>query len=292
MVCFDSKKRALLDDAREKGTSIGLKKCKVKENRGEYEIIASTAIRIDVTDKEYIVDESLKADRPLALGSIDQMKDMVVNQRVTLKVKIIQVEVAVNINTNDGRMVRKQECVCADSSGSSWLVLWEIYIGKVEVGHCYELQDVTIRSFEEQKYLSTSSKCVIQDCDDIGEVSEDIEESRVFDICAEIVAVKNLATSKSCIVCTSGRVSTISSNLGKCLKCQSIMKLDKCKMEVNDATIVLEDVNSAEKYNVKASCEILFKIAKVNSFDNLEEKLLSADQAKYTIDNKDVIRVD
>ena len=33
MVCFDSKKRALLDDAREKGTSIGLKKCKVKENR-------------------------------------------------------------------------------------------------------------------------------------------------------------------------------------------------------------------------------------------------------------------
>ena len=53
--------------------------------------------------------------------------------------------------------------------------MWKIYIGKVEVGHCYELQDVTIRSFEDQKYLSTSSKCVIQDCDDIGEVSEDIE---------------------------------------------------------------------------------------------------------------------
>lgn len=69
------------------------------------------------------------------------------------------------------------------------------------------------------------------------------------------------------------------------------MKLDKCKMEVNDAIIVLEDVNSAEKYNVKASCEILFKIAKVNSFDNLEEKLLSADRTKCTIDNKDVIRV-
>lgn len=69
------------------------------------------------------------------------------------------------------------------------------------------------------------------------------------------------------------------------------MKFDKCKMEVNDATIVLEDVNSAEKYSVKAGCEI-FKIAKVNSFDNLEEKLLSADRAKYTIDNKDVIRVD
>lgn len=190
MVCFDSKKRALLDDAREKGTSIGLKKCKVKENRGKYEIIASTATRIDVTDKEYIVDESLKAGRPLTLGSIDQMKDMVVNQQVTLKVKIIQVEVAVNINTNDGRMVRKQECVCADSSGSSRLVLWEIDIGKVEVGHCYELQDVTIRSFEEQKYLSTSSKCVIQDCDDIGEVSEDIEESHVFDILLRLLLLK------------------------------------------------------------------------------------------------------
>lgn len=111
-----------------------------------------------------------------------------------MKVKIIQVEVAVNINTNDGRVVRKQECVCADSSGSSRLVLWEIYIGKVEVGHCYELQDATIRSFEDQKYLSTSRKCVIHDCNDIGEVSEDIEKSRVFDICAEIVAVKNLAT--------------------------------------------------------------------------------------------------
>lgn len=69
-----------MDNAHEKGTSIGLKKCKVKENRGEYKIIASTTTRIDVTDKEYIVDESLKADRPLALGSIDQMKDMVVNQ--------------------------------------------------------------------------------------------------------------------------------------------------------------------------------------------------------------------
>lgn len=69
------------------------------------------------------------------------------------------------------------------------------------------------------------------------------------------------------------------------------MKLDKCKMEVNDAIIVLEDVNSAEKYNVKASCEILFTIAKVTSFDNLEEKLLSADRTKCTIDNKDVIRV-
>ena len=67
MVCFDSKKRTLLDNAREKGMSIGLKKCKVKENRGEYEIIPSTATHIDVPDKEYIVDESLKADCPLAL---------------------------------------------------------------------------------------------------------------------------------------------------------------------------------------------------------------------------------
>ena len=43
-----------MDDACEKGTSIGLKKCKVKENRGEYEIIASTTTCIDVTDKEYM----------------------------------------------------------------------------------------------------------------------------------------------------------------------------------------------------------------------------------------------
>ena len=294
VVCFDAKKRAAFEESREKQKSIGLRKCQVKEKRGEFEVIASTNTEVASSEKKFDVEKSIL--NSVEVKSLSNLDDFQLNQHVSMRVKVVKIEASVTVTTKDGRVVKKQECKCADGSGSCRLVLWEKFIGCFQVGKCYDFQTVTVRMFEGQKYLSTSSDCKVKECDDIGEIVEELEYEERFDVKGEIVGVKNINFFRGCCLCSNGRVSTVSHLLGRCLKCQSTVKLSKCRSTVGDASVMIQSSDVHQQYHASVSLDMILKICQVDmdciGTVDIEEKLLSASEAQYTIENKVVVNVE
>ena len=83
-------------------------------------------------------------------------------------------------------------------------------------------------------------------------------------IYGEIVAVSKIAVSQTCVVCHNGRISSMSSTVGKC---QSIVKMSKVKTTITEASFLIEVSNTGQQYNVNASSDIIFQILKTDSRD-------------------------
>ena len=121
VVYFDAEKRAAFEESREKQKSIGLKTFEVKEKRGEFEVIASTNTEVASSEKKFDVDKSILDS--VEVKSLSNLDDFQLNQHVSMRVKVVKIEASVTVTTKDGRVVKKQECKCADGSGSCRLVL-------------------------------------------------------------------------------------------------------------------------------------------------------------------------
>jgi hypothetical protein len=117
VVCFDTKKKSVMDQAKEDKKPLVFRNCQIKQaNSGDYELIASTNTNIRLApDKTFQVDteEIIPVDNNLS--SLSDLQDLAVNQRIIVKAKVISVDAPSTINTNDGRVVQKQECQCADN---------------------------------------------------------------------------------------------------------------------------------------------------------------------------------
>ena len=144
--------------------------------------------------------------------------------------------------------------------------------------------------------MSTSSDCKVKECDDIGEIVEELEYEERFDVKGEIVGVKNINFFRGCCLCSNGRVSTVSRLLGRCLKCQSTVKLSKCRSTVGDASVMIQSSDVHQQYHASVSLDMILKICQVDmdciGTVDIEEKLLSASEAQYTIENKVVVNVE
>ena len=66
----------------------------------------------------------------------------------------------------------KQDCLIADASNSSRLVLWEDDIGKLQSDTSYMIENITICSYNDVKYLSLSEHTAITDISNIGKISD------------------------------------------------------------------------------------------------------------------------
>lgn len=182
-----------MEDARAEKKAITLRRCQVKQLMGEYELIASSHTSVEVTPDRNFDVTAMTDDLMSVVESVADIENVQVNNRVSIQVKIVQVDGSVSVNTSDGCTVTKQECVCADGTHSCRLVLWERLIDSVEPGKSYELKKVTVRSFQEVfKY------CEIIPRDDIGEIVEDIQQCEAMEIIGEVVAVVKIDIFRVC----------------------------------------------------------------------------------------------
>ena len=94
------------------------------------------------------------------------------------------------------------ECLVADHTESIKIILWEDAIEKVHSSKRYHFQNLTIRIFDDNKYLNTNVLTVIDEIDDIHDInlsSPTLEDNLVTAKCVGI----DIKKSSSCFVCNS-----------------------------------------------------------------------------------------
>lgn len=81
-----------------------------------------------------------------------------------------------------GRTLTKREGVIADKSAAIKITLWENQTQKVQVSKSYQFQNVTVRLWDNKKFLSTSVSTIINEIPDIGPLPaqnlDDLQDSK------------------------------------------------------------------------------------------------------------------
>lgn len=72
------------------------------------------------------------------------------------------------------KTICKSECIVADSTDSIKLVLWESIIDKVNAGNSYKFQNVTIRLFDDERFLNTNKDTIVTEIPILPDVNLEI----------------------------------------------------------------------------------------------------------------------
>lgn len=225
------------------------------------------------------------------LGTLEQLKDLSEHQQISVTGKVQSIaEVEQVFIKSTGKQLSKQEFVFADGTAACRAVVWEENIRKVKEGHSYNIMNVTIRSFNGSKYLSIAERSVIKVVDDIGYVIDEPTFDGIggiIKINAEVVAVLNVETYISCRICN-GKVTEVHNGVGECSKCNSKMKMKKCK-DKSVARVILEE-REGKEHKVSMFTEVIQEVIKISedaadSGDIINQLLLSPELI-YTINTK------
>jgi len=196
---------------------------------------------------------------------------------------------------NSGKLINKRDCWFADSTAIYRCVVWEDQIKSLKEEKSYESNKVTVRSFNNRKYLSVGEGCDIVEIEDIGNVidhdhqSAESESGRAKVVKADIVAVTSLDVCKGCRNCNAKVVDSSGSTVGECNKCNAKMKLAKCTNQ-SVANVVLED---RDKMNYQVTIlmilERIISICEATDEGDVRDQSLTAPTLSFTISHKNVI---
>ena len=161
-VCFDPSKRVNLQQAYQQKSPVKI--CGVKrtsstsfsDKQEEFKILKQAKIMPTSTDFGY----------NSTIGSSLLTVKQAFSADLYKKIDVIAKVMSKNINKQV-----KVDCVIADETDSIKLALWEELIDKVECGRSYVFRGVTIRVFDDTKYLSTNESTILEAKDDIEHVN-------------------------------------------------------------------------------------------------------------------------
>ena len=101
--------------------------------------------------------------------------------------------------SSEEQNLEKQECIIADATATSKIVLWNNNVHKFEVHSSYELHGLQVRTYQQQKYLSLArDEFSMKIIDDIGNVQP--QTTQVLTNCVEQHAARFDVKSDSGII--------------------------------------------------------------------------------------------
>lgn len=165
-------------------------------------------------------------------------------QHVCITGKVTKLDTHVPIQNRFGKVIKKQESIIADVTGQVRAVLWENEIGKLVIDASYKLDKISVRIFNDVKYLSLSTATIITPVDDVGEVTnldsdeELIPESGNRVMNGSIIGVVSIDSYSSCVNCK-GKVEWISGIMGQCTRCNIKLKYGSCNQS-QTATLIFK----------------------------------------------------
>ena len=158
---FDKMKKAQQDTI-----AVGVFNCDVKQSAlstDELEIVLSNKSDIVSSSKKFKVDSNSQSN-----VSLSQLPVLAVNQLVSTHIKVTKVQEPVQV-TSKTKLLTKQDCTISDATGIALIVLWESKVGTLKEGISYNLCDIRVKHFNDNKYSATVDT-TISTTDDIGEV--------------------------------------------------------------------------------------------------------------------------
>ena len=150
-------------------TTVLLSSCSVKQSRdgSELEVFVNRHTTIETSDKSFTITESTSTSEAVPLKRIQELPK---HTKVTVEVKVQTVTEPKHIPS---KKLTVQELAVADSSGALRLSIWEDEVGQMKQGKSYRIEGATIREYDGQRFLSTSSKrSNIVPIEDIGPLDE------------------------------------------------------------------------------------------------------------------------
>ena len=293
-VSFDAAKfKDEVEKLMDKGESVSLTNCSVKKsiNGDSYELVMSKRSSVVSSPKRFRIEEDMIL-RKKSMTDFDKLEcvdDVAVNTgiRVGIRGKMVTVKKEDEVKTKDGVIYKKQECVVSDGRKAYRLVVWQDLVDKVESGVSYYIKNVTVKSYQGQKYFSTTDETELVEIADIGEVCDKVDDGKVKFV-GEIVGIVSFTQFLGCVVCGS-KVNEVNKVIGKCSKCELKQKMDRCKSN-KAARVMVEDRSGKKKTISMFSDMIDLLIDDVDDCDgDVELQLLSSDAKEFEINSKNIL---
>ena len=220
---------------------------------------------------------------------LSEVRNIAVNQKVTVLVKAINASAPTTVDTKDGRELRKQDCKVSDVSGCVHLVLWGKDVGVVEEEKCYKFVGVGVHMFNGVNFLSVGASCNVQEISDIGKVEEEDDDDdggivkKVVE--GEIASVLSFDEYLSCMLCKA-KVVIVSGEIDECSRCKIMMKVGKCKKQATAKVMV---GSNDKNYVFTLFNDMISKVTEGVGGDSMELKLLAAPVTHFNVDSRDVV---
>ena len=242
---FDERKQKELVSSFEKSEPVILSNVELKKSTqsGQVEIMVKKHTSISKSPGKFSASDvdSIKKKigcKEIRLGQLSEMANF---DKVTVKVKAIHVGSKVDVGVD----ATKQDVSIADDTATSTLTLWGEDIDSIVEGKSYELSNVLVRIYQNNHYLSKSGDCTISDIEEIVAIEHcgNIDEQLHVLYKAEVVAVPKFDMYQKCMSCNKrdGKVIIVpdtDDELGQCVKCETMQRLSKCKVEVSSKITV------------------------------------------------------
>ena len=239
-------RRKLFESQTDETSAIIISGCSVKNARGsstDLEVFVNKHATITKSDKVFTAPTSTTGQTT----PIKEICDLSVNTFVEVKVTVCSVNDPQCITT---KSLTCQELMVADSTGSTRLTVWENEINTMEKGKSYHLQNVSVREFKGNKFLSTSIKgSLIKEIQDIGKVVQDQTQLEVITgptrtthiKNVKVVGVQKFDTYNACFTCNGKIIADDKDEeIGECAKCQTIQCIGEAETQAVMATLILK----------------------------------------------------
>lgn len=208
-VGFDPKLHQKLSSFYDKKEPVAIGNCQIKESAysSQLEVIIRNSSDLQRSSLEFAVDvDNLKVDCSDVV-TLDELPQLANFERVSVQVKVVT-----ECDASKVKDLTKQEYIIADATGVTKIVTWEDNLGLLQEGLSYKLTGLTVRTFQNEKYLSIGMDGFgISEIDDIGEVYNTtivVDERKLVN--AVFVGVKSLDMFSACYSCA-GKVVTVKS---------------------------------------------------------------------------------
>ena len=253
-VSFEPSLRPAIERFKNENMTVAISSCQIQENEYDknLEIKATKQSRVQPSPKRFKLDSTEEASDSKFITT-DDLPSIAINQAISIIGKIVHVDPPMEINSKKGKKLTKQDCILKDEKSSCRIVLWEENVGKLSKGASIKLLNVIVKQYDGVRYLSLlqgNSKLEQSPDLDISDGSdEELQNPQpaIGSITGEIIAVQSISNYLSCVSCSGGTVQTLTSTIGKCSKCDAIIKLSRCNQS-NSARIVVSDQNNLNYY--------------------------------------------
>ena len=277
----------------EKKEPVSLVCCQVRGGLGgASEIVLSKVSMVDQSPRKFNKEGLMKAQKEDPPPTeVNDIHSIATNQQVTVTIKVKTVKPTEKVKNQDGKELVKQDCVVANSSGCTRVVVWEQDVGRLQEGSCYKLIGASVCSFCGVTYLSMGGDCTIETVDEISNVAEveegELEESGVVRkiVEGEIVGIKSSDEYIGCFSCNA-KVKTESNVLGECTKCGLLVKMEKSKRLMTAQVTV--SGNDGKVYSLTMFNNVISSIIDGIDGGSIERKLF-APTLRLSGDEGDVV---
>ena len=229
-------------------TPINLRNCQIKEAREgtKMEVMLKTTTEIIESEKGIDPSSFTFDDINTAVFiTLSQLSTMHNFQRVSVKITVLDTTTPCYVTGQK----KKQDVIIADATANAKLTLWEDYVDELEISKSYSLENITVREYASNKYLSLPKDGFsISSIEDIGPVDDEytkIDDHLMLLESAVIIGVPQLDSYKSCLACKArvepDAIEADKPPLGRCTKCGMLQRFNQCSEQLSAKLIVMQE---------------------------------------------------